>query len=133
MVKISIPSQWRIKDSKYRLIGTRCMECNTAYFPPRNVCNKCRRKGKMEKFQFSGKGEIVSYTVIRTPPEGFEYYTPYIIGIIKLEEGPLISGQIVGDLKNIEIGKKVHAIFRKIYEEGDEGLIVYGIKFEIDE
>jgi len=129
----SIPLYWRMRKSKYRLVGTRCAECSSVYFPPRNVCHKCRRRGKIEEFQFSGDGEIVSFTVIRAAPEGFEPYAPYAVAIIKLDEGIMISGQIVGDVSKVEIGKRVRHVFRKVYEDGDAGLIFYGAKFEIVE
>ena len=97
MHRSSVPLFWRLKESKYKLIGTKCATCSELYFPPRQLCPKCRRDGKIEPFQFSGNGEIVSYTIIRTAPSGFEKLAPYVVAIVKLEEGPQISGQIVGD------------------------------------
>ncbi|RLI98022.1 MAG: transcriptional regulator [Candidatus Aenigmatarchaeota archaeon] len=129
----SVPLFWRLKDSKYRMVGTKCANCGTFYFPPRHFCPKCRRDGKIEEFKFTGKGTIVSHTVIRTAPSGFEKSTPYVVGIVKLDEGPQISGQIVGGIREVEIGKKVKPVFRKMYEDGDGGLIHYGFKFELDD
>lgn len=129
----SIPLYWRLMKSKYNLIGTKCITCGAVYFPPKSLCPKCRRRGKMEDFRFSGNGEIISYTIIRTPPEGFEKYAPYAIAIIKLEEGEMISGQIVGNIDKVEIGKKVRPVFRRMYEDGDDGVIFYGVKFQIVE
>ena len=83
----------------------------------------------MEK-KLSEKGKILTYTVIYVGPEGFE--TPYCIGIIELDEGVMISGQIVGNLELIDTDKEVQMVFRKIYETED-GLINYGFKFEIIE
>ena len=129
----SIPLYWRLKKSKYRLVGTRCMQCSSVFFPPRNICHTCRRKGKVEEFAFSGNGSIVSFTIIRAAPEGFEQYAPYAVAIIRLDEGQMVSGQIVGDVNNIEIGKRVRSVFRKVYEDGEDGLIHYGSKFEVVE
>jgi len=130
MHRSSVPLLWRLQESKYRLIGTKCTACNQLYFPPRNLCPTCRREGKIEQFQFSGIGEVVSYTIIRTAPSGFEKLAPYVVAIVKLDEGPNISGQIVGDKDMVEIGKKVRPVFRRMYEDGDDGLIQYGIKFQ---
>lgn len=127
----SVPLFWRLKKPKYNLIGTKCMKCNSVYFPPRNLCPKCRRSGKIREFQFSGKGKIISYTVIRTPPEGFEEYAPYTVAVIRLDEGANITAQIVGDAEKIKIGKRVHPVFRKMFEDGSNGLIHYGLKFEL--
>jgi hypothetical protein len=127
----SVPLYWRLQKQKYNLIGTRCTTCNNVYFPPKSFCPECRRKGKTEPFKFSGRGKIVTYTIIRVPPEGFEKNTPYAVAIIELDEGTRISGQIVGDISNVGIGKKVETVFRKISEDGESGLIHYGLKWNI--
>lgn len=133
MTNASIPLFWRLKKSKYSLIGTTCKTCKQVFFPPKTLCPDCRRKGVIEDFKFSGNGEIISYTIIHVPPDGFEHFTPYAIGLIKLFEGANLSGQIVGDPAKIDIGKKVKPVFRKMYEDGEGGVIHYGIKFEIVE
>jgi uncharacterized OB-fold protein len=126
----SVPLFWRLKRARYSLIGSRCKACHKVYFPPKNFCPDCRRKGRIEDHQLSGKGKIVSYTVIRVPPEGFE--SPYAVAIIELEEGTNISGQIVGNPDEVGIGKRVSPVFRKISQDGSSGLIQYGMKWEIE-
>ena len=126
----SVPLSWRTRKSKYSLIGSKCLNCNTIYFPPRQFCQKCRRRGKLEEITLSGLGEILSFTIIKSAPKGFEKQAPYTIGIIKLDEGPTLSAQIVNS-SCVEIGKKVKMVFRKTYEDGDSGLIHYGFKFEL--
>ncbi len=128
----SVPLFWRLKKSKYMLIGAKCDTCGQVFFPPRVVCVSCRSKGKLSDFQFSGNGTIESFTVIRIPPEGFERSAPYAIAIIRLDEGTSISGQVVGDIEDVEIGRRVKPVFRKITEDGADGLIHYGMKWEID-
>ena len=49
----------------------------------------------MKDVNSQGKGEVITYTMIHVGPEDFEEQTPYPIAIIKLEEGPQITGQIV--------------------------------------
>ena len=129
----SVPLFWRLREAKYRLVGTKCRKCRKLFFPPRSFCPKCRRKGEIEPFPFSGNGKIFSYTIIRTPPEGFERQAPYAVAIIKLDEGVDVSGQVVGELERINVGKSVKAVFRKISEEGPEGVINYGLKFQLIE
>jgi len=133
MHRSSVPLFWRLKESKYRMVGTKCASCNSCFFPPKSFCPGCRRQGKTESHAFSGKGTIVTYTIIRAAPSGFERATPYAVGIIKLDEGPSISAQITGDKEAVEIGKRVRMVFRRMYEDGAEGLISYGFKFEIDD
>ena len=127
----SIPMGWRLKRQKYNLIGTECLTCKKRFFPPRNFCPSCRRRGEIQEFQFSGNGTIESFTIIRVAPKGFESQAPYAVGIIKLVEGASITGQIVGPLGRVEIGKHVRSVFRKVSEDGKEGVITYGIKFEL--
>jgi uncharacterized OB-fold protein len=129
----SVPLFWRLKKPKYNLTGTKCLKCSSVYFPPRNLCPKCRRGGDISEFQFSGNGKVLSYTIIRTPPEGFEHYVPYAVAIIRLDEGTDITGQIVGEIENLKIGSRVRPVFRKVYENGGDGLIHYGLKFELSD
>ncbi|MBU0530616.1 MAG: OB-fold domain-containing protein, partial [Nanoarchaeota archaeon] len=77
------------------------------------------------------EGEITSFTIIRVAPEGFEAYTPFAVGMIKLIEGPNVEGQIVGNVQNVEVGKKVKTVFRKMHEDNPDGLIYYGLKWKI--
>ena len=86
--------------------------------------------GLKEKFQYSGKGEVYSFTIIYDAPAGFEQFVPYDVALIKLEEGPLITAQLTDiDHKEIYIGMPVEMVTRKLKEEGDTGLIIYGYKF----
>ena len=128
----SVPLGWRLKRQKYNLIGTRCATCTKTFFPPRNFCPDCRRKGQIEEFQFKGRGTIESFTIIRVAPKGFEALTPYAVGIIQLVEGAKITGQIIGNVKDVEIDKPVKAVFRKLSEDGAEGVIHYGVKWCMD-
>lgn len=127
-----LPSYWRLIPQRYNLIGTECENCGEKFFPPRKLCPTCRRKGRIREYKFSGEGEIFSYTVIYSPPEGFEKNKPYAIGIVKLNEGPMITGQIVDcSLEDVDIGKKVKAVFRRVMTSGSEGSIRYGYKFKL--
>jgi len=129
VITMSVPRFWRKQVARYNLIGTHCTNCKTYYYPPRNMCPKCRRDGKLENFKFSGKGEILTYTVIHTAAEGFEKQTPYVLGIVKLEEGPSLTSQIVADPEDMKIGMKVRPVFRKLGESSEKGMIYYGTKF----
>ncbi|MFH1285357.1 MAG: Zn-ribbon domain-containing OB-fold protein [Candidatus Micrarchaeota archaeon] len=129
---MSLPLMWRKIPERYLLVGSKCETCKGHYFPIRNVCPKCRRKGKIVPFQFSGKGKVYSYTLITAPPAGFELDAPYILAIIDLEEGARVTAQVVDcEEKDVKIGAPVESVFRKIQEDGNEGLIHYGFKFKL--
>ena len=125
---------WRETEYRYNLIGYRCKNCGNSYFPPRDICPKCHREsiGKMEKVKFSGNGEVMSYTVVHDAPPSFKRQVPYVLALIRLSEDPVITAQIVDSPEeNIEIGTKVHMVFRKIRQDGDSGIIEYGYKFAV--
>jgi uncharacterized protein len=83
----------------------------------------------MERFSFAGTGEIYSYTLLQDPPEGFEGQAPYVLALVKLDEGPLITAQLT-DVDNAPaIGDRVEMVTRKLTTEGSRGMIVYGYKF----
>jgi len=130
---MTVPRFWREIPARYNLIGTKCSHCGEVFFPPREVCPSCKSI-EMEKFKLKGTGEILSYTVIRVPPAGFEGQVPYVIAIIKMDEGPKLTAQIVDcDPSQVEIGKRVKVCFRRISEDGRAGIIYYGYKFVLDE
>jgi uncharacterized OB-fold protein len=85
----------------------------------------------MKELQLAGKGEVVTYTIIHVGPDDFEEQSPYPIAIIKLQEGPQITAQIVDTpLDEVKIGMKVESTFRKIQQDGHTGAIYYGYKFK---
>ena len=126
----STPLHWRRYKERYNLLGTKCEVCDKIYFPFRIICPNCRRDGKTVTIRFSGKGEVFTYTTIRAPSEEFKPYAPYIIGIIKLNEGPKVTSQITDCRpEEVYIGMPVEACFRKLSSQGKEGIICYGFKF----
>ncbi len=131
---MSIARYWRETPRRYNLGGSRCTACGTVYFPPRTVCPACTRHRlsieKMEAFQLSGTGEVVTYTVVHEAAEGFEMQVPYVVALVRTVEGPVLTGQIVDlDPSDVRIGMRVRATFRKLREEGRAGVIHYGYKF----
>jgi uncharacterized protein len=132
-MKSNVPRFWREIPQRYNLIGNKCESCNKVYFPPREACPYCRRKsmGKMNNLQLKGKGEVITYTIIHVAPENFEEQVPYPVAIIKLDEGPCITAQIVDcDINDVKIGMRVESTFRRIQEDGYVGAIYYGYKFK---
>ncbi|MHB8552028.1 MAG: Zn-ribbon domain-containing OB-fold protein [Thermoplasmataceae archaeon] len=126
---------WRETDHRYRMVGEKCMNCEKIYFPPRDICPICHRDsiGKMQDIEMKGNGEVVSFTIVHDAPPAFSRQRPYILAIIKLDEGPVITGQIVdAEPTEIEIGTKLRSVFRKISEDGPAGIIHYGYKFVKD-
>jgi uncharacterized protein len=127
---MEIPRHWRLKKQRYALIGEVCPHCEAKIFPPRDVCPECAREAKTE-YQFSGRGEVYSYTTVYDAPAGYEEQAPYTVALVKLAEGPVITAQLTDlDDRTVEIGMPVEMVTRKLRNDGDDrGLIVYGYKF----
>lgn len=122
---------WRRIRSIYNIQGNKCETCGAYFFPPRPVCPVCRRKGKLEDYEFKGLGKVYSFAVVRQAPENFKRQIPYVIAQVELDEGTRLTAQIVNvDPEDVKIGMRVRACFRKIKEYGQGGIIVYGYKFE---
>jgi uncharacterized OB-fold protein len=127
---MEIPRHWRLKKQRYALVGEVCPHCDAKLFPPRDICPNCGQEARTE-YQFSGKGEVFSYTTIYDAPAGYESQVPYTVALVKLEEGPMVTAQLT-DMGNqkVEIGMPVEMVTRKLRSDGDErGIIVYGYKF----
>lgn len=105
------------------------------------------RVAHKEAYQFSGRGEVYSYTIVERDyaPKGYKDSTPYVTALVRLEEGPMLTAQLT-DVEewvekevdgrrrpvrefNVEIGMPVEVVTRKLKTEGERGIIVYGNKF----
>ena len=82
-----------------------------------------------EQYTFAGTGEVYSYTTLQETPEGFDEQAPYMLALVKLDEGPMITAQITDVDEPVAIGDKVEMVTRKLTTEGARGMIVYGYKF----
>lgn len=126
---MDVPRNWRLKHQRYRLRGTRCLQCEKLSFPPVLICSKCNSR-ELTEFFFSGKGKIYSFSTVYQAPIQFQKYVPYLVALIDLEEGIRITAQLT-DINpvDVKIGMDVEMVIRKICEEGDKGVVVYGYKF----
>lgn len=126
---MSAPRYWREIKYRYKLIGELCSNCDSIIFPRRAVCPRCGFT-ELEECKLSERGVVLSWTVIRNPPKGYEKYTPYIVAFIKLDDGAKILSQVVDiEPEEMRIGLRVEATFRRVREDGSSGIIEYGYKF----
>lgn len=126
---MSAPSYWREKIYRYRLIATYCKKCNRKYYPPKQVCLLCGNKD-LQEVKLPNTGYLLQYTWVYQTTSEFSKLSPYPLGLIRLEDGTVIIAQLTDvDQTELKEGLKVEAVFRKMFEQGDSGLIYYGIKF----
>ncbi len=82
-----------------------------------------------EQFTFAGTGEVYSFTTLQETPEGFDDQAPYMLALVKLDEGPMVTAQLTDVDGPVAIGDRVEMVTRKLTTEGSRGMIVYGYKF----
>jgi len=126
---MELPRYHRLRGAYYRLEGSACPSCERRFFPPRPVCPSCKAQG-LRTFAFSGRGTLYSFSRVLQPPRGFAPMAPYDVGMVRLEEGPLVSAQLA-DTEGVDlsIGMPVEMVTRKIRDSEEHGYIVYGYKF----
>ena len=126
---MGIPTNWRLRQQRYRLVGEICEKCGERIFPARDVCPGCEAPAQTP-FEFSGRGEVYSYSTVYQAPEGFQEFAPYRVALVKLEEGPMVAAQLTDvDEDQLQIGMAAEMVTRKVQRGGEEGPIVYGYKF----
>jgi hypothetical protein len=126
---MEVSRHWRLRQQRYALVGEVCPHCQVKIFPPRDICPDCGQEARTA-YQFNGRGEVFSFTTVLDPPAGHEENAPYTVALIRLEEGPMVTAQLT-DLgeQPVEIGMPVEMVTRKLREDGERGMLVYGYKF----
>jgi uncharacterized OB-fold protein len=120
---------WREYPQRYRLEAGKCKNCGLVVFPPRLICPRCRNR-EFDKVKLAEAGKVLTFTIIRVPPQQFVDQVPYAVGIVELDDGVKLTGQIVDcNFEEMKVGKRVKIEFRKIFDEGEAGIIHYGYKF----
>ncbi len=127
-----VARHWRKNGERYRLEAGKCTKCGSIQFPSRLICPDCGAR-EFETICLSGKGELATFTIIRVAPTGFGDLAPYAVGVIKLDEGIQVMGQLTDcNPEALKIGDRLVTEFRRINEEGKTGMIMYGFKFVPD-
>ena len=118
-VKTYTPSGYQESLAAGKLTGARCANCESVYLPPRPYCGRCGG-GEMVIMEFEGGGVVETFSNIHFPPlqlqaAGYGREQPGCAAIVRLDEGPAISAQIVGEDRmstpEIEVGDRVQADF----------------------
>ena len=90
---------------------------------------KLWRNQKNTQTLLGKRGVVVSWTLIRVPPEGFSNQAPYPVVVVELEDKRRITAQMVDWEENhLFIGQRIKTVLRRISEPSQEGIIPYGVK-----
>ncbi len=97
-----------------RLAVQACKNCGDLHFPASPVCPVCLSDDQ-EWRPTAGQGRLESWVEFhRAYWPGFQADLPYRVGLVRLAEGPLMLGTLVGD--EATIGDTVHAVFDAVTE-----------------
>lgn len=126
---MDLAKHWRVRHARYRLEGQRHRASGEVRFPPAPPLPG-EDGDAWEPYVLSGRGQVYSFSVVRQPPDGFDEQAPYLVALVRLEEGPLVTAQLTDcDLDQAAIDLPVEMVTRKLQALGPTGLIVYGYKF----
>jgi hypothetical protein len=108
-----------------RFLLPRCEACGRRHFYPRPACPHCG-SDRVAWAEASGGGTVYSYSVVhRAPGPAFAGDVPYVVAIVKTDEGPHLLSRIVGIAPDaVRIGTKVRVRFDRVSE--DAALPVFG-------
>ncbi len=86
----------------------RCKECGRHHFYPRDACPFCG-SARIAWVPASGRGEVYSFSVVhRAPAAEFKAEVPYVLALVKTDEGPHLFTRIAGVAPDrVKIGMKV--------------------------
>ena len=125
---MELAKHWRQRGARYRLEGQRHRRTGEVRFPSERL--ECGEAESWEPYRLSGAGRLYSYTVVRQAPAGYEGQAPYVVGLVRLAEGPLVMAQLTDcDAEELALDMAVEVVTRKLRELGPDGLIIYGYKF----
>ncbi|MHA2026755.1 MAG: Zn-ribbon domain-containing OB-fold protein [Candidatus Thorarchaeota archaeon] len=107
-----------IQEGKFRAYN--CVDCGMVIAPPSAACYGCGSTS-MKWADVSGKGKLVSFTVIHIAPDAFAEEAPYFVAIVELEEGTRITARLLGfdPLKPEEV--KLGTPLKLDYEKSKSG------------
>jgi uncharacterized OB-fold protein len=117
-----ISSEMTIKDFQEgihegKIEGYQCTNCGEKRIDIMEFCPVCHG-AKLQKVEFSNRGSVLTYTIQFVAPEQFMNEVPYAWAIIKLDDGPKVTGWIpfISKPSDLPIGQRV--VFKKSYLPG---------------
>ena len=121
----------------FALIGTRCLDCGTYFFPKEMVfCRNPSCAGsKFEEVPLSRRGVLWSFTNNCYPPPApyiaADPFEPYAIAAVELEEEKMVVlGQLAGGIgvESLAAGMEMELVEGTLYEDDDNEYVVWNWK-----
>lgn len=103
---------------EHQLLLQRCGDCRKWIFYPRIACPHCGSDA-LGWQPSSGRGTIYSFTVVENnAPSAFAADVPYVVAVIRLEEGVQMLSNIVDcDPAALGCDQPVEVVFRRLDDE----------------
>ena len=80
-----------------------CADCATVVYPPRDACPSCLSP-RLPYREVDPRGRLVAETTVRTSTDPyFRERTPWRVGMVKLDVGPVVVAHLHGDV--VEAGR----------------------------
>lgn len=99
-----------------RLVLQRCDACSAYRWTPQILCPHCMAEA-FTWTEVSGKGALYSFTIVHRPPLP-EFETPYVLGVVELDEGPLMLTRVINaDAADVAIGMRVEVDFTRASDD----------------
>lgn len=98
------------------LLIQQCDDCTQHIFYPRSICPHCF-SDHISWVKATGKGRIYSYTVVHRAFGPFAAETPYVVGLVELDEGVRMMTRILGPREEVAIDKTVEVTFVQMGED----------------
>jgi hypothetical protein len=116
-------------DAAPALIGTRCSDSGTYFFPPERVASRAPGffDSTLEEVELSTCGTLWSYTNAGyRPPEPYvpvtDPHEPFCIAAVELEaERIVVMGQVVAGVgvEDLQVGQEMELVLDTLYTEAD--------------
>lgn len=85
----------------------RCGGCGRHVFYPRPICLHCWADA-LDWVTVSGRGTLKSFTEIWKPGHpGWIPATPYLVGLVELDEGPTLLSHVFANRNRVRIGDRL--------------------------
>ena len=112
---------WFTTGAEPALIGSRCTQCASTYFPPLadegSFCRNPRCSGDaFEQVELSRRGRVWSYTDAQyQPPAPYvaaDQYVPFALAAVTLPEGLVVLGQVARGfgVNDLRVGSEVELV-----------------------
>lgn len=126
---------WFTLDDEPRLIGTKCVDSGTVFFPPETTMSRAPGYASSElvPVELSRTGTLWSYTNAGyQPPEPYiavsDPYEPFWIAAVHLEaEQMVVLGQVVAGVPAdaITVGTEMELVLDTLYSDDDNDYMIW--------